>query len=256
MADNFEISIFGGGNVATHLAQEILKHPELKLKQMYNRHLTAIQGFGNKTHITDDLTQILPADLFILAITDDAIEDFSEKLAKFDNLTVHTAGSVPMNVLKTKRKGVFYPFQSFSKNKKQINFQNIPILIEAAQPKDLKFLKKIGEKFSNNVIEADSTQRKALHIAGVFAANFVNHLYLQASKILKNNNLPFDLVKPLILEVAQKVQKIPPKKAQTGPAVRGDIKVVNEHLTFLKDENQNKIYKLLTQSIFKEYKNE
>ncbi len=252
MDKKLTINIFGGGHVATHLAREILSHPQLQLNQIYNRHLPAIQEFSDNTHITNSLSQIKKADIFILAISDAAIEDFSNKLSWFDTLVVHTAGSLPMSKLKTKRKGVFYPFQSFTKTKKQINFKEIPILIEASKTNDLNLLAQLGHLLSNKVIIADSKKRQALHIAGVFAANFVNHLYTQAYNILKSNNLPFDLLHPLILEVAQKVQQMPPQEAQTGPAARNDQKIIDKHLTFLNTDNQNKIYKLLTESIRKE----
>ena len=245
------ITLFGGGHVAFHLAKALLKLPQVQLQQIYNRKRKHIAVFENKTEIIDDLSLLKPADLFILALKDDIIEDFSKKLNHFDVLTVHTSGSVPLGALQTQRKGVFYPFQTFSKEREHIDFSHIPILIEATNSQDLKLLKRLGNMLSNKVQTVQSDQRKALHISGVFAANFVNHLYEQAAQILEENQLSFDLIKPLILEVAQKVQEIPPYKAQTGPAVRYDDKIIQSHLAFLTDDNQNKIYKLLTESIQK-----
>ncbi len=246
------INLFGGGNVATHLAWAFIKHPGIKLQQIYNRHIENIAGFKNDTEIIDDLTQVKPADAYILALKDDVIADFSKKLKAFNVLTVHTSGSLPMSALQIKRKGVFYPFQTFSKAKKDIDFKEIPVLIEADYPEDLNILKKLAGLLSENVQIIDSQQRKALHIAGVFAANFVNHLYTQADKILQEHELSFDLIKPLIMEVAQKVQSIPPAQAQTGPAARSDQKIINDHLSFIKKPYQKEIYKLLTDSILKE----
>jgi len=245
------ITIFGGGNVATHLAKAFLSHPNIKLQQIYNRHIDKISDFKHKTEIIDDLSKLKPADIFILALTDDAIADFSKKLIPHNVLTIHTSGSLPIQALKTERKGVFYPFQTFSKEKEYIDFKNIPILIEAQNERDLKLLNRLGQLLSDNVQIVDSQQRKALHISGVFAANFVNHLYEQSRQILKEHQLSFDLLKPLILEVARKVQEIPPQQAQTGPAIRGDQKTIDSHLKFLKNPVQKKIYKLLTESIQK-----
>jgi predicted short-subunit dehydrogenase-like oxidoreductase (DUF2520 family) len=246
----YHINILGGGHVATHLARQFLNTDDIVLQQMYNRHLDKILEFKNQTELIDDLKQLKPADLNIIAIKDDVISEFSKKLSDTDVLTVHTSGSVPMSALHTQRKGVLYPFQTFSKDK-AVDFKQIPILIEANNKEDLKTIETIAKHLSEKVIAADSKQRKALHIAGVFAANFVNHLYVQAEQILKDNDLPFDLLKPLILEVANKVQDLSPTLAQTGPAVRKDFKIIESHLEYLKNANQKNIYKLLTDSIIK-----
>ena len=252
MADTpIHITLFGGGNVATHLAKVFLSHADIKLQQIYNRHIDKISDFKNKTEIIDDLSKLKPADIFILALSDDAIADFSKKINSHKVLTVHTSGSIPLQALQTKRKGVFYPFQTFSKEKENMNLKSIPILIEAENECDLKLLNRLGQLLSDNVQTVESQQRKALHVSGIFAANFVNHLYEQARQILKEHKLSFDLLKPLILEVAQKVQEIPPQQAQTGPAIRGDQKTIDSHLKFLKNPVQKKIYKLLTESIQK-----
>ena len=244
-----KISIIGGGNVATHLARVFSKQPAVVLKQMYNRNINALKEFKTTTEIIDDLSLLQPVDLTIIAITDDAIKDFSKKLNHLTHLVVHTAGSVSMNDLQVKRKGVFYPFQTFSKVKKEIDFSQIPILIEAQNKEDLQLLQQLASLLSNRVLSVDFQQRKSLHIAGIIVSNFVNHLYVQAGELLKQHDLSFDLLKPLIMEVAQKVQKIPPAKAQTGPALRGDIKIIRSHLDFIKDKELLKIYKLMSDSI-------
>jgi predicted short-subunit dehydrogenase-like oxidoreductase (DUF2520 family) len=247
--NKIKISIIGGGNVAVHLAREFAKHSNLHLQQMYNRHISDLKEFESTTEIIDDLSKLQEADIILIAISDDAIKPLSEKLQNLNALTVHTAGSVDINVLQVKRKGVFYPFQTFSKQKLEMDFSTIPILIEAQQKTDLDLLKKLAKTITRKVISADSRQRLALHISGVFAANFVNHLYRQAEQILADNNLSFDLIKPLILEVAKKIQTLQPQNAQTGPAVRGDDKIIKKHLNFLSDKNQKEIYRLLSKLI-------
>ncbi len=244
-----KISIFGAGNVATHLAKVLLKHDTVQLVQMYNRNITHLKEFASTTEIINDLKDIKQADVFIIALKDDVISDFSEKLKHFDSLIVHTSGSVSMSDLQVKRKGVFYPFQTFSKDKNTIDFTNIPILIEAENESDIKLLHRLGSILSKNVQKIDSNQRLALHIAGVFVANFVNRMYIEAEILLKNNDLSFDLLLPLIQEVAQKVQTLSPQNAQTGPAIRGDEKVIEKHSKFLTDLNQKEIYKLLSRRI-------
>ncbi len=251
------ISILGGGNVATHLAKIFLNSSDVVLQQIYNRHLDKIIEFKDATDIIDDLSLLQEADIFIIAISDDAVYNFSKKLSRFKNtLIAHTSGSVDINELQVLRKGVFYPFQTFSKGKKQMDFNHIPILVEANSKNDKKLLTKLAKSISDNIMFANSEQRMGLHIGGVFVANFVNHLYFQGQQLLKSQHLPYELLKPLILEVAQKAVEMSPKEAQTGPAMRNDRAIINKHIDFLKDEQQKEIYKLLTNSILRTYEKE
>jgi predicted short-subunit dehydrogenase-like oxidoreductase (DUF2520 family) len=243
------ISIIGGGNVASHLARAFLKQENVCLKQIYNRNINALKEFESATEIIDDINQLKPVDLSLIAISDDAVKNFSKKLNGFEHLIAHTAGSVPVDDLQVKRKGVFYPFQTFSKAKKEMDFHRIPILIEAKNTDDLKLLQYTAGLLSQKVIISDSIQRKTLHIAGIIVSNFVNHLYVQADKLLKEQNLSFDLLKPLIMEVAEKVQNLSPADAQTGPALRGDHKIIQNHLEFIKDKDLLKIYQLISELI-------
>ena len=255
MTDKTTISIIGAGNVASHLANLFIKQPNIVLEQMYNRRIESLYSFKNRTEIIDDLSKLKSVDLLIFSVSDDAIESISDQLKGYKSLVVHTSGSVSMDSLKQKRRGVLYPFQTFTKEVESMDFSKIPILIEANYPNDLIFLEKLAKQFSSIVNSITSEQRLALHISGVFVANFVNRLYIEAERILKENNLPFDLVKPLILEVARKVQNFPANKSQTGPASRGDVKTIKKHLNFLKDSKQKDLYQLLTEGIIQDSNN-
>jgi predicted short-subunit dehydrogenase-like oxidoreductase (DUF2520 family) len=164
-------------------------------------------------------------------------------------LVVHTSGTVTINALSNKnRRGVFYPLQTFSKDK-AVNFKTIPLCIEAENEKDTTTLKLIANAISDAVYDINSEQRKALHVAAVFVNNFVNHLYQIGNEICNANTIPFAILKPLIQETANKIATLSPKTAQTGPAQRNDNSTIAAHQQFLTDENQAAIYNLLTQSI-------
>lgn len=187
--------------------------------------------------------------MYILAISDNAIALVSSQLPFENRLVVHTAGSVSMELLDKKNKrGVFYPLQTFSK-KRMVDFSEITICIETEHDSDFKLLEKSAHILSDKVQKISEVQRKALHVSAVFVNNFVNHLYQIGHEICLENKLSFDILKPLILETANKVMTLSPKEAQTGPAIRNDTKTIERHLHFLTDDNQNTIYKTLTQSI-------
>lgn len=242
------IVLFGTGNVATHLFEAYKNSYDFKIIQVYNHAPKSLQAFKDKVLITTELEEVLPADIYIFALKDDIITQVSQKMKETDALVVHTSGAVSLKVLeKFKRHGVFYPLQTFSKNKK-VDFSKIPVCVEANTNADKDLLKKLALEISSQVFEISSEQRKSLHVAAVFVSNFVNFLYTEGEKLCKDNKIPFEILHPLILETASKVTKMSPLEAQTGPAKRNDQEVINSHLELL-NEDQQKIYKLLTLSI-------
>lgn len=245
-----KISIIGSGNVAHHLIQAFESNNEIELVQVFARRIASVENIIPKEKIISDYNELKKADLYIISVSDDAIFEVSDKLPFSDRLVVHTSGTKPMNILSDKnRKGVFYPLQTFSKNK-NVNFREIPICLEAENQKDLDVLRKTAYLISDKIFEIDSDKRKALHVSAVFVSNFVNHLYRIGEEICTENNIPFYVLKPLIAEVADKIKYLNPKEAQTGPAKRGDLETINSHLDFLKNNTENhEIYKLITQAI-------
>lgn len=247
-----KIVILGGGNVAFHLTSTFLKIKEVMVVQVYNRNLDTIAHLKSKTAITNNLSELKDADIYIISVSDDAISETSSKLNFKKKLVVHTSGSIAMSgLLSNSNKGVFYPLQSFSKNSK-VDFSTVPICIEAEKNKDLILLEKIGNLVSNHIYFINSEQRKQLHVAAVFVNNFVNHLYKLGNDICNKNNVPFDILQPLIKETAKKITNLSPFEAQTGPAKRNDNKTIEKHKAMLTN-NQQEIYTLLTKSIYKTY---
>ena len=247
------IVFLGFGNVNFHLINTLYKHNKDSVIQVYNRSKINLNKELNNIPFTTDLLKIKEADLYIIGIPDDAIAAFSETLPLKNKLVVHTSGSVSMEALsKRNRKGVFYPLQTFSKNR-EVNFNTIPICIEAKEEADLELLTNLGNSLSEKVVEIDSDERSKLHLAAVFVNNFVNHLYAIGDDILGNNELSFDLLHPLIEETASKVKTLSPSEVQTGPARRGDQKTIEKHLHLLKEGPESELYQQLTESLMKKF---
>ena len=243
------VVIIGSGNVAQHLILAFQKTDEIDLVQVFARDKNKLAHLLDSDKIISDYAEIKEADLYLIEVSDDAIAEVSSRLHFADKLVAHTSGSVALEQLDSKnRKAVFYPLQTFSKNK-EVDFKAIPICLEAENQNDLMVLKTVAKTISEKVFEIHSAQRKSLHVAAVFVNNFVNHLYKIGNDICTENNVPFDILKPLILETAKKIETLTPLEAQTGPAKRNDTQTINAHLAFLTAHNQKEIYKLLTQSI-------
>jgi predicted short-subunit dehydrogenase-like oxidoreductase (DUF2520 family) len=244
-----KITIIGSGNVAQHLIDAFAKSGAVEIIQVFSRTQKLISPLLDSTKITNDWNALEEADLYIIAVSDDAIASVSSQFPFENRLVVHTSGSAPLTSLDDKnRKGVFYPLQTFTKGK-SVDFKVIPFCLETQLENDYALLEKVARSISNSVFAIDSHQRKALHVAAVFVNNFTNYLYQLGNEICQENHVPFDILKPLILETAEKLLTLSPEDAQTGPAKRNDISTISAHESFLSNENQSTIYKILTQSI-------
>jgi predicted short-subunit dehydrogenase-like oxidoreductase (DUF2520 family) len=242
------VILIGLGNVGIHLAKAFVASNQIELLQIYNRSKKDTNLFDASIPFTNKIENLYTADVYVIAVSDDVISEFSKQLKFRQGLVVHTSGTVPLKALKCRaNKGVFYPLQTFTR-KRDIDFANIPIVFEVEEQEDFLLLEKLSQSISKQVFNLNEAQRKYLHIAAVFANNFTNYMYKMAYDICEEHKISFDLIKPLILETAAKVQSIIPLEAQTGPAVRNDKKVIENHLLLL-NKNQKEIYTLVTNSI-------
>jgi predicted short-subunit dehydrogenase-like oxidoreductase (DUF2520 family) len=254
------VSIIGSGNLAWHLApaldnvgfvvKEVFsrnpQHAEQLTSRLYQAEVKATLDFSTSN-----------SSLFIIAASDDAIKSIAQEIILPDEaILVHTSGSQPLSELEfsaTTNVGVFYPLQTFTKQKK-VDFKNIPIFIESNNEETEEALMLIGKAISNQVRKIGSEERQALHAAAVFASNFTNHMLTISKGIMEQNGLDYDWLKPLILETIQKSLNLDPESAQTGPAKRGDLEILDKHLEFLKeDEAVAEIYKIVSQHIVDRY---
>ncbi len=244
-----KVVLIGSGNVAQHLVEAFAKNKEIEVMQVFSRRKETSIPLLDSHKITTDYTDLVKADIYIIAVSDDAISKVSSQLPFENRLVVHTSGSVPIDSLNNKnRKGIFYPLQTFTKGK-EIDFSQIPICLESENKTDFDVLEKVAQSISNTVFKSNEKQRKALHISAVFVNNFVNEMYRIGKEICDENKVPFEILKPLILETVNKVMTLSPSAAQTGPAKRNDTQTIEAHLDFLSNENHTTIYKILTQSI-------
>ncbi|NNE02040.1 MAG: DUF2520 domain-containing protein [Eudoraea sp.] len=251
-----KVVLLGTGNVARYLYDSLCKKEHIELIQVVGRNESTLDYFKHSKAAITDFSAIKPADVYILAIKDDAIAQVSETLALQNGLLVHTSGSVAMNVLpNTVRRGVLYPLQTFS-NTPPYYAANIPFCIEAEEKKDLDLLEKLALSLSDTVHKISSDQRLHLHLAAVFANNFTNHMYYLANKICEENAIPFSTLESLIKETTHKITTSKPFDVQTGPAKRGDTSIIKKHLELLQHSKHQEIYSLLSESIQDTYGNE
>lgn len=247
------IALIGAGKLATQLGKAF-QNAGLKIVQVYSRTEKSAKELADLLDCpwTTKLAGLATSDLVLISVKDDALEAVLEQIQVNKSILVHTAGSVPIEILEMHagKYGVFYPLQTFSK-KRDIDFSEIPVCLEANIPEVYQELEQLAGHLSKTVAAVNSEKRKVLHLAAVFTCNFVNHFYQIGNSLLGENELDFDLLKPLIRETAQKVMVMNPMDVQTGPAVRFDETIINTHLDLLSDKTElKKIYRLMSEHIY------
>lgn len=249
-----EVAIIGVGNLAQHLYNAFAECPSIDIVQVVGRNAQALDHFEKSAATSTDFKNIADAAIYIIAVSDTAIPTISKYLTHKKGLVVHTSGSVSMDVLADQsRYGVFYPLQTFTKDRK-VAINSVPFCLEAHNETDLELLKKLAGRLSEKVYGVDSEQRKVLHLAAVFVNNFTNHLYHIGKEICDEKGLPFEILQPLIQETLDKTEQLSPYDAQTGPARRGDSETIENHLGQLKNSQYKKVYEVLSESIGKLYR--
>lgn len=235
-----KITMIGSGNLATNMAYELFKAGH-DIVNIYSRDISHATMLAEKVggSPVDDLNRLSPqAEVFIVSVSDSALPQLVPTLCKGreESVFLHTAGSMPMDIFSgmALHFGVLYPMQTFSKQR-IVDFNSIPCFIEANDSKAESTAYSIANSISSRVYGLDSDSRRYLHLAAVFACNFVNHCYALSADILESHGIPFDVMLPLIDETANKVHSLKPIDAQTGPAVRYDANVLRKQSLLLRD---------------------
>jgi predicted short-subunit dehydrogenase-like oxidoreductase (DUF2520 family) len=252
----FKIAILGAGNVAWHLAPA-LEDTGHEITEVYARDIQKAMEITERVYSAEP-TDVLDfsesrAEVFILAVKDSAISELADQVILPEgSILVHTSGTMSLDILgysSASYTGVLYPLQSFTKGKK-MEMDDVPFLVESEDEEILQKLKKLAKSLSPLVYPVKTRDRKAVHVAAVFASNFTNHMIRISEEIMQRQGLDFEMMKPLIIESISKSLQIGAKKAQTGPAIREDYETLEEHHQFLAyNELVAEIYRLVSQDI-------
>ncbi|MGV3589764.1 MAG: Rossmann-like and DUF2520 domain-containing protein [Adhaeribacter sp.] len=258
LPQSLRITLIGSGQVATHLGLAFAQagHQVVGVYSRQLAHATQLANQLNQAKATNnlDFRNQEPCDIYLVSVSDAAVAGImAEAQFPVGSRVVHTSGSLPVSVLARPdlelQTGVFYPIQTFSRNQ-PVNLATTPIALEAAEPALTTWLKQLAASISQKVIFMAGEDRKKLHLAAVFACNFTNHLLGISREILLKNNLEPSLLDPLIRATLEKSFLADPFTVQTGPAVRGDANILQEHLQILAAEPlYQQVYAVLSGSI-------
>lgn len=254
-----KIVFLGAGNVATHLAPALERSGVGQVCQVYSRTPASAQALCERLQsasaVCDAARIVTDADIYIVSLVDHAVGEALSVVppTRRDALWLHTSGSLSMEVLsgRSDRFGVFYPLQTFSRDR-EVDMSQVPIFIEGNTAEVTDTIRMMAEAVSRKVYYADGDLRRRMHIAAVFACNFTNYMFTVADDLLRRDGLTLEVLHPLLAETVRKAMNGSPERGQTGPAVRGDMEVVERHASMLPADLAG-IYRLLSDSIYKRH---
>jgi len=228
--------LIGAGNLGWHLGLA-LSEKGIRVLQVISKSRESckeLAGLLHADYTTRSKRLITEAGIIIIAVPDSRIDEVIGLCNFRDTLVVHTAGSVPTEIFngRAKNYGVLYPLMTFTRSK-PVDFTSVPLLVEANTDRNKKKLVNLAKRLSREVRTVTPEQRKYIHLAAVIACNFSNHMYTLAETLLACKNIPFEWLKPLIRETSGKINRMSPREAQTGPAVRSDTQTMEEHIRLL-----------------------
>lgn len=227
------IAIIGKGRVAAHLSRAL---------KYAGHEITECGGRQRVREVPEN------AEIIIISINDDAISTVAKEFTDYNCMVVHTSGSVPIDAIPCRHRGVLYPMQTFS-FEREVDFHKVPLFLETSMEDDMPLLTHLASSISDVYMRMDGNKRRVMHLAAVLCCNFTNHLYDIAHEILTKEGIPFEMLLPLIDETTAKIRSLSPHKAQTGPAIRWDEKVMERHMDMLKEPLHRDIYRLMSESI-------
>jgi predicted short-subunit dehydrogenase-like oxidoreductase (DUF2520 family) len=252
---HYTISFAGAGRVAGTLCREMYHEGHtIRLIVSESEKRGGSLARSCEAEWSRELKYFGPTDIVIVAVPDHMLEEVLYKIdCPPDTLVVHTAGSIGLDVFpeKIRRKGILYPLQTFSPERKVL-FRDLPFFLESADKTSLGILEDLSKSIGGKVYFADTDHRRLLHLAAIFVCNFTNHMLTAGKDIATKAGFPFEVLRPLIEETFSKALEIGPEKSQTGPAVRNDRNTIEKHLELLSFSPElQQMYKEITMSIIK-----
>ncbi len=277
------ITLVGSGNVATWMAQRLQGSSRFPVTQVYSRKLENARQLAalSGAEAIDDIKALNPDNqIFIFALADNAYETILPQLPFRLPAAFLTSGTVSCQCLKdyADSYGVIYPLQTFTKSQ-DMRGMEVPLCLEyqesthpgvetqpPQEPTPLSVgtppplgsggsyeqMWSLARELSPLCYAVSEAQRARMHLAAVFACNFSNAMYHIAYKLLEEKGLPFEMLLPLLRQTVEKVSKMPPSEAQTGPAARRDFNVMEAHLAELDDEGLQEIYRMMSEMIIQD----
>jgi predicted short-subunit dehydrogenase-like oxidoreductase (DUF2520 family) len=183
--------------------------------------------------------ELPPADLLILAVSDDSIEEVAGRLAPAAGavrFAVHLSGLKPVAALRPlsvagPRIGAFHPLQTLPNPVDGAAVLPGAWVAVTADDAELReFLEDLALSISARPFPLPDSYRDLYHAAAAASSNYVITTLALAEALFGLVGVPFEAARPLVAAVTDNAFRLGPLAALTGPIARGDIGTVRGQL--------------------------
>lgn len=246
------INILGCGKVGMTLGFLLYKNNCCRIQGILTQSLQSSQrakNFIGDGFACASLQDLQPADIFLLATTDDHLPNIIAKLTastiiRNNPIIFHCSGALSSALLSPlQAQGAhiasLHPVKSFSRPEDDIhNFVGTTCTVEG-DLKACKILKEIFTQLGANMLQIQATKKLSYHIALVLSSNYLVSLIDTSLRLLEEAGIDKQqgtaLLQPLVMGSWQQLVKWGCQEALTGPIARGDSELVATQLALLQE---------------------
>jgi predicted short-subunit dehydrogenase-like oxidoreductase (DUF2520 family) len=245
-----KISIIGSGNIATFFATKLMQEGHV-IHQIISERVNRASVLASKVNAQTvvNLTGLDDnIDALFVSIPDDEIKSISLQV---NTVVIHNSGTCKLEAINSYSKdaGCIWPIYSITKDNLP-SHKDIPFIVNYSSAKAKAVIETIANNLSNKVQFLNDEQKQITHLTATISNNFSNHLFAIAHDICTKNNIPFDLLIPILELTIQKLYTSPPTENQTGPALRRDKGTMQQHLQLLENNPKlQELYRLMSELI-------
>jgi predicted short-subunit dehydrogenase-like oxidoreductase (DUF2520 family) len=258
------LTIIGCGKVGKSLGRLWHTHQAVSLRQVLNRNAESARqavAFMEAGQAVEAYSDLLPADLYLIAVPDERIADCSRLLAatgllKRESIVFHCSGALSADIMEDviasgAAVASVHPIRSFASPEQVIaSFEGTWSGMEGTA-RALPILERLFRAIGARTVEIDSSKKMLYHAAAVFASNYLVTLADIALEAYQEAGIPretgLQMIAPLMRKTLDNLLSMGPEQALSGPVARGDWQTVEKQYRAIAawDEECASLYKQL-----------
>jgi predicted short-subunit dehydrogenase-like oxidoreductase (DUF2520 family) len=248
------ISIIGAGRVGQTVAKRLRKlgwQIGAVVTRSRQSARSAVHAIGAGTPYAALTPEAFNADVILLSVPDDVLENVAQKLAKIGGaapakksrakIILHTSGALDHRVLAPLARrgaatGSMHPMQTFS-GRNAPRLEGVIFSIEGA-PTARAAAQKIARSLGGTPVIISANDKPAYHASGTIVAGHALSLVESATQTLMKigftRRRANQALLPLIRQMLDNYELLGPHAAWTGPLSRGDYATISKHVKALR----------------------
>jgi len=205
----------------------------------------AARRIGKHVCAYDTIDAAKSAEMILLCLPDDVIEEVCKKLAQENKfikgaIVVHCSGAFSSDILSTAREycecsvASMHPLQTFPTVDAAIKKMRGTYCFYEGDERAISVIERFAKDIGLRPIQISSTSKTLYHAAAVMACNYFVALMDSAMVLTEeagiDRTIAWPAIEPLVMTTLNNITEMGTINSLTGPIARGDVKTVRQHL--------------------------